>query len=217
MQTANAQLEQWIRAGRTVVHEADTKELLRQAGVLIPRRDPTAGPCAVKLCSDQYPHKTEHGFVRLNVSAAQSHDVAAELRARESSGVILVEEMISDGVAEWIVGCRHDATFGPIVLVGAGGILVELIDEAKIRLAPLDARTAEKAIRSQRAVKVLEGLRGKPAGDVAALVDLVTRVSRFFADHADSIEQLEINPVIVRRAGQGAIVADALLVLRSVT
>jgi acetate---CoA ligase (ADP-forming) subunit beta len=215
MPDARSQLIEWQAAGRKVVHEADTKELLRRAGVPVPCRDPQTGLCVVKLCSDRYPHKTEYGFVKLNVPAAESGEVASALRARETGGVILVEEMISDGVAEWIVGCRHDPTFGPIVVIGAGGVLVELIDEAKARLAPLDAATAEKAIRSQRAAKLLGGLRGKPAGDIPALIDAVTRVSIFFAEHADSIEQIEINPVIVRPAGRGTVAADALLILRS--
>ena len=122
--------------------------------------------------------------------------------------------MISDCVAEWIVGCRHDPTFGPIVVIGAGGILVELINEAKARLAPVDSATAKHAIESQRACALLRGLRGKPPGDLPALVQLVTAVSRFFAEHSAYIDQIEINPVIVRPDGLGAIAADALLVMR---
>jgi succinyl-CoA synthetase beta subunit len=214
MATAREQLIDWARMGRAVVHEADTKDILSQAGVLIPRRDPESGPCVVKLCSDQYPHKTEHGLVNLNISAIESSAVAATLRQRGIPGTVIVEEMISDGVAEWIVGCRHDATFGPIVIVGVGGILVELINEAKARLAPIDAITALKAIRSQRACKILDGVRGGPAGDIDALVAVVTTVSRFFAEYSEFIEQIEINPVIVRPVGRGAVAADALMVLQ---
>jgi len=112
--------------------------------VALPRRDPNSGACVVKLCSDEYPHKTEHGLVKLNVPATQVGEVAAVLRARAVGGVLIVEEMIEDGVAEWIVGCRHDATFGPITVIGAGGIFVELINEAKARLAPVDAAIASR-------------------------------------------------------------------------
>jgi succinyl-CoA synthetase beta subunit len=206
-------LSAWARAGRSVVHEADCKALLGEAGVALPRRDPASGECVVKLCSDAYPHKTEHGLVKLNVPVAQAHAVAATLRARDPAGVLIVEEMIVDGVAEWIVGCRHDATFGPITVIGAGGIFVELINEAKARLAPVDAATAALAIRSQRACKVLEGARGKPRGDIDGLIRIVTTVSAFFAEHARIIQQIEINPVIVRPAGKGAVVADALMLL----
>ena len=215
MDRIRTQLRGWSRAGRTLVHEADTKALLTEVGISVPRRDPPAGPCAVKLCSDRYPHKTEHGLVKLSVSAAEAGTVAATLRERDPGGVALVEEMIADGVAEWIVGCRHDSTFGPIVMIGAGGVLVELVNEAKARLAPVDAVIAARAIRSQRASKMLDGLRGRPSGDFAALVDVVTRVSSFFVCYGELIQQLEINPVIVRPSGCGAVAADALMVLQS--
>ncbi len=153
--------------------------------------------------------------MKLNVPAAQAAEIAAAMRVREPGGISIIEEMISDGVAEWIIGCRHDATFGPIAVIGAGGIFVELIGEAKARLAPVDAATASKAIRSQRACRILEGSRGKPSGDIDALIGVVTAVSAFFAAHSEFIEQIEINPVIVRPAGQGAVAADALMVLRS--
>jgi succinyl-CoA synthetase beta subunit len=210
---ASEKLREWARAGRTVVHEADCKALLGEAGVALPRRAPASGECVVKLCSDRYPHKTEHGLVKLNVPMAQVHEVGATMRTRDPAGVVLVEELISDGVAEWIVGCRHDATFGPITVIGAGGIFVELINEAKARLAPVDAATASQAIRSQRASKLLEGARGKPRGDIDGLIRVVTAVSAFFAEHADVIQQIEINPVIVRPAGKGAVAADALMFL----
>jgi len=100
MTSAAAKLMEWVHAGRTVVHEADSKTLLGEAGVALPRRDPNSGACVVKLCSDKYPHKTEHGLVKLNVPAAQIGEVAAVLRARAAGGVLIVEEMIEDGVAE---------------------------------------------------------------------------------------------------------------------
>ncbi len=207
-------LSTWIAAGRTIVHEADTKALLAQAGITIPRRDPADGICAVKIASDRYPHKTEHGLVRTGIPAAKAPAVAAELATRVPDGVRLIEEMVTDGVAEWIVGCRHDPTFGPVVVVGSGGVLVELLDESKVRLAPTDAATARRAITTQRGARVLEGIRGKPPGDLNALAELVARLSQFFADNADTIEEIEMNPVIVRPAGLGAVAADALIRLR---
>lgn len=215
MRTSNGQLIQWTSERRTVVHEADTKDLLAQAGIPIPRRNPQSGACVVKLCSDRYPHKSEHGLVKLNVPAAQTDAVGAEMRSRDTAGVLLVEEMIADGIAEWIVGCRHDSTFGPIVVVGVGGVLVELLNEVKVRLAPTDFATALAAIQSQRAGKALAGLRGNPSGDIKALATIVSTASNFFSIHSELIEQMEINPVIVRPAGQGAVAADALMILRS--
>jgi succinyl-CoA synthetase beta subunit len=210
-----ATLAGWRASGRIIVHELDTKMLLAQAGIAIPRRDPTSGFCAVKVASDLHPHKTEHGLVRIGVAVSDASAVAADLVSKVPSGVALIEAMVADGVAEWIVGCRHDATFGPVVVVGAGGILVELLDEAKVRLAPTDVATAKRAIETQRGARNLEGLRGKPPGDLEALAELVARLSTFFAAHAGEIEEIEINPVIVRSTGGGAIAADALMKLRA--
>ncbi len=168
----------------------------------------------VKLASDRFPHKTEHGLVKLNVAAEDARAAGATMTAKDSEGVLLIEEMIGDGVAEWIVGCRHDATFGPIVVIGAGGIFVELFDDQKVRLAPLDHDTALRAITMQKAAKLLRGVRGRPAGDIAALTELVVNLSRFFAEHAAVIEEIEINPVIVRPEGRGVVAADALMTLR---
>lgn len=206
-------LATWRRAGRTVVHELDTKAVLEAAGIAVPRRDPAVGKAVLKIASDLHPHKTEHGLVRLGVDASQVEAVAVELAAHIPSGALLVEEMITDGVAEWIVGCRHDATFGPVVVIGTGGILVELLDEATVRLAPTSIATARRAIETRRGACILAGIRGKPAGDVDALAELVVSLSAFFAEHADAVAEIEINPVIVRPVGFGAIAADALMTL----
>jgi succinyl-CoA synthetase beta subunit len=211
---AAAELHHWRTVGRRIVHEADTKQLLAQAHVPVPRRNPGEGCCVVKLASDRFPHKTDHGLVRLNVQVEEAAAVAAGMRVHDPQGEPLIEEMVRDGVCEWIVGCRHDPTFGPIVVVGAGGVLVELLDAAKVRLAPTDDRAARTAILRQKSVKLLNGLRGKPKADIDALVDLVVRLSRFFAQHAEAIDEIEINPVIVLPEGRGAVAVDALMILR---
>lgn len=208
------QLMTWQRAGRRIVHEADTKALLAAAGIAVPSQDRTSGPFAVKLSSDRFPHKTEHGLVKLNVAAADLDAIIAKLQAADPAGQILVEQMIDGGVAEWIVGCKHDQTFGPIVLAGPGGILVELLDQVQIRLAPTQPAVVMATLRKGLGAKVLSGLRGKPAADEAALCEIIVRLSQFFAEHADLIEEIEINPVMVRKHGDGAVAADALLVLK---
>lgn len=207
-------LEEWARAGRRVVNEADTKDLLALAGISIPSRGGKKGPFAVKLASDRFPHKTEHGLVHLNVRGPEVGAVSKRLQRADRNGRVLVEQMVGDGIGEWIIGCKHDATFGPIVLSGPGGIFVELLDQVEIRLAPTAAKTARAMIEAGYGRRLLGGLRGKPAGDAAALADMVVRLSRLFADNKDLIEEIEINPVIVRPKEGGAVAADALLVLR---
>ena len=208
------QLVNWQLAGRKTVHEADTKALLAAVGIAVPSHDRKRGPFAVKLSSDRFPHKTEHDLVKLNVATTDLDATVAKLQAADPAGQILVEEMIEGGVGEWIVGCKHDQTFGPIVLAGPGGILVELLDQVQIRLAPTQPAVVKAMLRKGIGAKVLDGLRGKPAADEAALCTIIVRLSQFFAEHADLIEEIEVNPVIARKRGDGAVAADALLVLK---
>lgn len=207
-------LEGWVRQGRRVVHEADSKDLLAQIGVPLPARDPADGKVVVKLCHDDFAHKSDHGLVRLGLDPSEAADVAAEMVARVPGGIALVEAMEMDAEVEWIVGCKNDDTFGPIVLAGPGGVLVELLDAGEIRLAPATTDTALDMLGRGAGARLLEGMRGAPAADRAALADMISRISVFFAEHADLISEIEINPVMVRADGKGLVAADALLVLR---
>jgi acetate---CoA ligase (ADP-forming) subunit beta len=213
-ETLRAQLEAWRRAGRRIVHEADTKSVLASAGIPVPRQGRGTGPFAVKLSSDRFPHKTDHGLVALNVTSSNLDACIKRLKAADPDGRVLVEEMVGGGLVEWIVGCKHDQTFGPIVLAGPGGVFVELLNQVEIRLAPTQPKIALGMIKQGHGARLLQGLRGKPPADETALCDIIVRLSQFFAQHADLIEEIEINPVIVRKSGEGAVAADALLVLR---
>ena len=207
-------LQSWVNAGRKVVHEADAKALMGDLGIPVPERDPANGPLVVKLCHDDYPHKSDHGLVKLNVSPQDAPAIAAEMSAKIPGGVALVEAMEKNSVAEWIVGCKIDATFGPIVLAGPGGVLVELLDAGEIRLAPTTPETAAQMLGTGAGAKLLAGMRGAPAAHSAALADLISKVSVFFAEHSDLISEIEINPVMVRVDGDGLVAADALIILR---
>ena len=211
--TPRETLEHWQRIGRKVVHEADAKDLLGQIGVPVPERDPAGGRCVAKLCHDDYPHKSDHGLVRLGLSPQAARQAAAEMSERVPGGTPLIEAMEEDAVAEWIIGCKRDATFGPIVLAGPGGILVELIDAAEIRLAPTDLQTAQAMLDVGPGARLLTGLRGKQPADRDALAQLISRISVFFAENADLISEIEVNPVMVRADNKGLIAADALIVL----
>lgn len=211
--TPRETLENWQRAGRKVVHEADSKDLLQRIGVPVPKRDPVEGRCVAKLCHDDYPHKSDHDLVRLGLSPEEAKQAAADMAERFAGGTALIEEMEEDSVAEWIIGCKRDDTFGPIVLAGPGGILVELIDAAEIRLAPAGPQTAETMVNSGPGARLLSGLRGAKPADRGALADLISRISVFFAEYADLISEIEINPVMVRADGKGLVAADALIVL----
>lgn len=207
-------LEAWSRQGRRTIHEADTKAVLGLAGIPLPGAPVPGASAVVKLASDRFPHKTEHGLVRLGVPAGEVPAVGAEMRRRVHDGTLLVERMVEGAVAEWIVGCKHDATFGPVVVAGPGGVLVEIIDEVEIRLAPAGAETARGMLAGRAAGALLAGARGKPAGDAEALVELIVQLSSFVAEHGDLIAEIELNPVLVLPRGQGVVAADALMILK---
>jgi succinyl-CoA synthetase beta subunit len=207
-------LETWARAGRRMVHEADTKRILSLSGIPIPEAAPSNGQTVVKLASDRFPHKTEHGLVRLGVPANDAAAVGEAMRAKDPEGIVLVERMVEDAVAEWIVGCKHDATFGPVVLAGPGGTLVELFDEVEVRLAPTTQETARAMLDGQMGGPLLSGLRGRPPADREALAELIAGITEIFVTHGDLIEEIEVNPVMVLPKGRRCVAADALLILR---
>jgi len=201
--------------GVTVVREA----LLSPAAVESLTAAPLPFPLAVKIESPDVPHKTEAGAVRLGiqdlaalkraarevVAAARNHKPDARLDG------ILVQEMASG--TEVIVGAVNDASFGPTVTFGLGGIFTELIKDVTHRFAPFDATAALDMINDVKGAALLNGYRGRPALDVAALADAIARVSQLVADHADRIAEIDVNPLFVRE--NGVVAADALIVLKN--
>ena len=167
-------------------------------------------PVAVKAVSADIAHKTEHRAVALNLHDADAVQAAAE-RMAALSGRTLVERMVEDGVAELIVGIARDRQFGPYLVIGFGGVAVELIGDSAIVLLPTDRDRVRAALQSLKTAPLLDGYRGLPAADLGAAIDAILAVADFAAEHADVILELDINPLIVRPEGKGAIVADALI------
>jgi acyl-CoA synthetase (NDP forming) len=167
-------------------------------------------PVAVKAVGRAILHKSETGAVALDLRDA----AAVEVAARRMAGLgeaILVEPMVEDGVAELIVGVSRDPQLGLCLVVGAGGVLVEILNDRALLLLPTTAEAVRAAILSLRIAPLLQGFRGRPEGDLAATVEAVLAVARFAEAHASRLAELDINPLIVRSAGQGAVAADALV------
>jgi acyl-CoA synthetase (NDP forming) len=123
----------------------------------------------------------------------------------------LVQPMAANGV-EMIAGISRDPDFGPMLLCGAGGTTAELFNDTALAPAPLDAAQAETLIDGLKAAALLAGWRGTPAADRAAFVDLLVRLSRLAADLGNRIREIDLNPVIVHRSGEGLSLVDALIV-----
>ena len=202
------------RYGVPVVSEV----LLEPAEIEQLESAPVAFPVAVKIESPDLPHKTEAGAVRLGIhsladlkqaardvlAAANRHNPDARIEG------VLMQEMASG--LEVIVGAVNDACFGPTVAFGLGGIFTELLGDVTHRFAPFDAEAAREMISEVKGAALLNGYRGRPALDVAALADTLARVSQLIADHADRIAEIDVNPLFVRE--EGVVAADALIVLK---
>ncbi|MEE8334050.1 MAG: acetate--CoA ligase family protein [Alphaproteobacteria bacterium] len=180
-------------------------------------------PVALKIVSPEVSHKTEVGGVRLNLrNAAEVRAAAAELaralRKHAPGAAIdgyLVQEMVA-GV-EIILGVRDDPLYGPVLVMGAGGVLVELVKDTAFRMLPVGRRDARAMIDELVVAKLLRGYRGGPPADIDALIDAVCGLSRLFLDHRPFIADLEINPLIVREAGRGVRAVDICPVYRDST
>lgn len=175
-------------------------------------------PVALKIVSAQFSHKTEIGGVKLSLKSAieverEAQGLRDTLRVLAPAAEIdgfLVQEMAS-GV-EIILGARNDELYGPMIIVGAGGILVELMKDVAFALLPVGADEARAMLAELKVSKLLDGYRGKPAADVDALVSAICGLSELFLDHRHVLAEIEINPLIVRARGEGVRAVDLRLV-----
>jgi acyl-CoA synthetase (NDP forming) len=217
-----------------VLTEAEAKALLARYGVprpeeaLVTSVDEAAaatarigGAVALKVQSPDITHKTEAGAVALGVSGdaavreAYRRVLASAEQANPDAAIsgVLVQAMARPG-QEIILGVTRDATFGPMLMVGLGGIHVEVLRDVVFAPVPLGSDEALSLLAELRGAAVLDGARGAPPADRTALAELIATLSRFAADHAELIEEIDLNPVIVHPQGQGLTVVDALIVKR---
>jgi acetate---CoA ligase (ADP-forming) len=229
---ARAILAGVMRRGATL-SETDSKRILACYGITIPQeilaRDPTeaalalgqiGGPVAIKIVSPDILHKTEAGGVRLglttpdNVRQAAEDILASALRYAPQARIdgISVQQMAPSGV-EIVLGVKNDRQFGPLVAAGLGGIMVELLGDTAVRLAPVNDQTARAMLASLKGHALLTGFRGKPGVDIVGLADMICRLSELAHDLRDIVDQIDVNPVIV--SASKVMAADALIVCRS--
>ena len=124
---------------------------------------------------------------------------------------VLVERMVTDAVAEIIVGIGRDRAVGPYLLLGSGGVLAELLAGTEVLTLPARAADIETALGRLKVSKLLAGYRGRPAGDIAGLIECILAVQRYALANLHSLLELDVNPVMVRPAGLGAVAVDALI------
>ncbi|MCW5623445.1 MAG: acetate--CoA ligase family protein [Burkholderiales bacterium] len=211
------------------LNEADSLALLQTRGLpVIAHRlcrdrnavgaafDAIGGPVAVKACSADVPHKSEHGLVALNVaSAAAAMDCFdsqwARLAAMKASRDGVIVAAMSRGRREFVVGARLDPVFGPVVMVGDGGKYVEALKDFVLLLPPFDADAVKRALRRLHIAPLLDGVRGEPPLEVDALADVAVAVGRLIRAARGAIASIDLNPVLVGAVGEGATIVDALV------
>ncbi|HEY2211818.1 MAG TPA: acetate--CoA ligase family protein [Bradyrhizobium sp.] len=212
--------------------ESDSKALLRETGIMLPdevlvtEKSALDGavarvgfPVVMKIQSRDIPHKSEVGGVRVNIATKGEVFLAYEAllenarRHRPDAAIqgVLVSPMAKKGV-EIIIGTMQDATFGPMIMVGLGGITTELFRDAIYRPAPVSATEASAMLAELKAAPLLGGFRGAAKADVPALSELISQISMLAARFSQQISEIELNPVLVHPEGEGVTIVDALVV-----
>ena len=192
------------------------RQLVLPSGVDAAETGDLRFPVVAKLVSDDLPHKTEVGAIRIGLkSSAELSQAIEEMRCSVSEKkpdarieAVLVQEMRS-GLGEALIGLTRDPLVGPVVTVAAGGVMTEIYKDAAVRPAPVTVETAREMINEVKAFALLRGYRGKPKGDVEALAQAVAAVSALAS--ISEIEEAEMNPVLVGPEGEGVVLLDALI------
>ena len=178
-------------------------------------------PVVLKVDSPDITHKTDAGALLLNLTSEEEVrraysavlQNARKYKPDARINGVLVQELLPEGI-EVIIGVTRDHVFGPVIMFGLGGIFVEVLKDVSFRVAPLSPGDALDMIREIKGYPVLKGVRGKPAADVDALVEVIMKVSAMVTELQDRIEELDINPLMVYPAKMGAKAADAMIVLK---
>jgi acetyltransferase len=216
--------------GRTLT-ERQSKQILAEYGIPIARETLATSaeeaveiacrigyPVVLKIESPEIVHKTDARAVEIGISNdaevrvayhrimenARAHNPAAQING------VLIQEMIRGG-REVIIGMTQDSQWGPTIILGLGGILVEVLKDIATRVAPLARFDVEEMMHELKGAKILEGFRGQPPADIAAVIDIVLRFSQLCLDLKDAIAEIDINPLMVCENGKGAKVVDCLM------
>lgn len=222
-----------IRAdGRNSIGDSEAQDIMKAYGITTPRSAVTATPdeavaychqigypVVMKIASPDILHKSDVGGIIVNVKSddearAAFDTLIARAKAARPNATIWgaqIQEMVTDA-REVIIGMNRDPQFGPLVMFGLGGIYVEVLKDVTFRIAPMTRNHAKDMVASIRTNKLLTGVRGQAPSDLDAIVDTILRVSQLVTDFPE-IAELDINPVLVRAAGQGAVAVDMRLIL----
>jgi len=220
-------LKKKLDTGQTVLTEFESKELLSQIGLPIPSQKLTKTkeetiaaaeeigyPVVLKLMAEDVVHKSDTGAVKLNIKSKEEVEQAfnelMKIQA-QSEKLISIQKMASEPITELIIGMTTDAQFGPALMFGIGGILVELLEDVSFRIAPITEYDAKEMIHEIKGFPILDGYRGKPKADIDAIVDALLKISDLVVKN-EEIFEMDLNPVFIYDKGISCV--DARIILK---
>ncbi len=221
-------LKNKIESNQTVLTEFESKELLREIGILVPDQKLTSSkhetlsaakeigfPIVLKLIAEDIVHKSDTGAVKLNLKNIKDvEDAYEELMeiASQKEKKISVQKMADEPITELIIGMTTDPQFGPALMFGIGGILVELLEDVSFRIAPITEYDANEMIHDIKGFPILDGFRGKPKADIGAIIETLMKISELVTKH-EEINEMDLNPVFIY--DKGLICVDARIILKN--
>jgi len=225
-------IEAYRKSGRYILSEYESKAILKDYGIPVPISGLATGvdeavkiaeeigyPIVMKIESPDILHKTDAKCVKIGIkdssefSKSFSGILENAFSYKPDANVlgVNIQEQVSDSV-EIIVGIKQDPVFGPCIMLGMGGIMVELIKDVSLRVLPITHADVKKMISELKTSKLLYGYRGKPAADIDALVDVIMRFGEMALDFEDLVSEMEINPLFVTQ--HGVMAGDAIISLK---
>lgn len=216
-----------IEANQIVLTEFESKELLQEIGISVPVQKLTTSkeetisaaeeigfPIVLKLIAEDVVHKSDTGAVKLNLKTKEEVDKAYDELLKipsQKEKMISVQKMADEPITELIIGMTTDPQFGPALMFGIGGILVELLEDVSFRIAPITEYDANEMIHEIKGFPILDGYRGKPKADIKVIVDTLLKISELVIKH-EEINEMDLNPVFIY--DKGLICVDARIILK---
>jgi len=221
-------LKQKIDSDETVLTEFESKELLEEIGIQVPAQKLTSSkeetvkaaeeiglPVVMKLMAEDIVHKSDTGAVKLNIKTTEdvekAYDELMNIPTQKAKR-ISVQKMADEPITELIIGMTTDPQFGPALMFGIGGILVELLEDVSFRIAPVTEYDCREMIKEIKGFPILDGYRGKPKADINAIVDVLMKISDLVIKY-EEINELDLNPVFIYE--KGLICVDARIILKN--
>ncbi len=221
-------LKKKIELDETVLTEFESKELLEEIGIQVPTQILTTSkeetikaieeigfPIVLKLIAEDIIHKSDTGAVKLNLKSSedveQAYDELISIPSQKEKK-ISVQKMADEPITELIIGMTTDPQFGPALMFGIGGILVELLEDVSFRIAPVTEYDCREMIKEIKGFPILDGYRGKPKADINAIVDVLMKISELVIKY-EEINELDLNPVFIYE--KGLICVDARIILKN--